>query len=433
MDGFIKVAAAVLTLTMLSACAVIPFQKEAEVKEQEDDEVYEVKMRDDYTDLAKKMFYDLTFMCKQLEGRQYGLYDCISKKEFYALQQAVADKLNDLSEVDYYFELRRIIASIGVAHTTLNLNYTGTFPFQMLPYSLRYYHDGWILNGIDGEYADYLGAEIVALNGVEMADVKAKAKELISYENESWLNEQIPSLLVNADALVNMGILEDNKALTLTVKKDDEVSEITLHSETGPLLVGRLETVQLPKAATYRQPKFYTGFMLADQTYYVQYNSCEEISNYSMSQFASDVEKTMNEQHCKKLILDLRYNTGGNSLVIEPLLMMINRYRQDNDLKLITLIAEQTYSSGIMNAVQLKYNYDSVLIGTPTGGNVNGYGETDQFYLNYFPYFVIYCQEYFEMVPGYELDSLYPDIDVEVNYKDLMQGIDRCVEIALQE
>ena len=128
MDGFIKVAAAVLTLTMLSACAVIPFQKEAEVKEQEDDEVYEVKMRDDYTDLAKKMFYDLTFMCKQLEGRQYGLYDCISKKEFYALQQAAADKLNDLSEADYYFELRRIIASIGVAHTTLNLNYTGTFP-----------------------------------------------------------------------------------------------------------------------------------------------------------------------------------------------------------------------------------------------------------------------------------------------------------------
>ena len=102
-------------------------------------------------------------------------------------------------------------------------------------------------------------------------------------------------------------------------------------------------------------------------------------------------------------------------------------------MKLITLIAEQTFSSGIMNAVQLKYNYDSVLIGTPTGGNVNGYGEIDQFYLNYFPYIVIYCQEYFEMVTGYELDSLYPDINVEVNYKDLMQGIDQCVETALQE
>ena len=37
------------------------------------------------------------------------------------------------------------------------------------------------------------------------------------------------------------------------------------------------------------------------------------------------------------------------------------------------------------------------------------------------------------MVTGYELDSLYPDINVEVNYKDLMQGIDQCVEIALQE
>lgn len=433
MEGLIKVITVILTFTMLSACAVIPYQKQTEVKEQEMDSTNEVKPRDDYTKLAKQMYSDLIFMGKQLEGRQFGLFDCISKEEFYARQQEIADKLNDLSEIEFYFELRSLIASIGVAHTTINLNASMKYPFKLLPYTMQLYNDGWILTGISDEFKAYLGYEVIALNGIEMSSVKEKAKALISYENDAWLNQQIPALLMNADALVFMGILDNNDALTLTLKYEDKLEEITIPSVSGPLYQSDISSVELPAIQTLRQPMIYTSFPLNEQTYYIQYNQCSEMPNYSMSQFADDVKKELNEQHYDKLILDLRYNTGGNSAVLEPMLMMIDTYQQSNELKLITLISELTFSSGVMNAVQLKYGLDAILIGTPTGGNVNGYGELQQFNLNYFPYTVNYCVKYFEMISGYEKDSLYPDIDVEINYKDIMQGKDSCIEIALAE
>lgn len=431
MEGLIKVITVILTFTMLSACAVIPYQKQAELNEQEIDKSYEVKPRDDYTELAKQMYDDLTFMGKQLESRQLGLYDCISKEEFYARQQAIADKLNDLNETTFYFELSALIASIGVAHTTINLNVSMKYPFKLLPYTMQLYNDGWILTGVSDEFKAYLGYEVTALNGVEMSRVKDKAKTLISYENEAWLNQLIPALLMNADALVYMGILDNNEALKLTLKKEDKLEEITLPSVSGPLYQSDISRVELPDIQTLRQPMIYTSFPLNEQTYYIQYNQCSEMPGYSMSQFAADVEKELSEQHYEKLILDLRYNTGGNSAVLEPMLMMIDNYQKANQLKLIALISEQTFSSGVMNAIQLKYGLDAILIGTPTGGNVNGYGELQQFNLNHFPYTINYCVKYFEMISGYEKDSLYPDIDVEINYKDLMQGKDECVEIAL--
>lgn len=433
MEGLIKVITVILTFTMLSACAVIPYQKQTEVKEQEMDSTNEVKPRDDYTKLAKQMYSDLIFMGKQLEGRQFGLFDCISKEEFYARQQEIADKLNDLSEIEFYFELRSLIASIGVAHTTINLNASMKYPFKLLPYTMQLYNDGWILTGISDEFKAYLGYEVIALNGIEMSSVKEKAKALISYENDAWLNQQIPALLMNADALVFMGILDNNDALKLTLKYEDKLEEVTIPSVSGPLYQSDISSVELPDIQTLRQPMIYTSFPLNEQTYYIQYNQCSEMPNYSMSQFADDVNKELNEQHYDKLILDLRYNTGGNSAVLEPMLMMIDTYQQSNELKLITLISELTFSSGVMNAVQLKYGLDAMLIGTPTGGNVNGYGELQQFNLNYFPYTVNYCVKYFEMISGYEKDSLYPDIDVEINYKDIMQGKDSCIEIALAE
>ena len=267
MEGLIKVITVILTFTMLSACAVIPYQKQTEVKEQEMDSTNEVKPRDDYTKLAKQMYSDLIFMGKQLEGRQFGLFDCISKEEFYARQQEIADKLNDLSEIEFYFELRSLIASIGVAHTTINLNASMKYPFKLFPYTMQLYNDGWILTGISDEFKAYLGYEVIALNGIEMSSVKEKAKALISYENDAWLNQQIPALLMNADALVFMGILDNNDALTLTLKYEDKLEEITIPSVSGPLYQSDISSVELPDIQTLRQPMIYTSFPLNEQTH----------------------------------------------------------------------------------------------------------------------------------------------------------------------
>ena len=63
-------------------------------------------------------------------------------------------------------------------------------------------------------------------------------------------------------------------------------------------------------------------------------------------------------------------------------------------------------------------------MGSQTGGNVNGYGELKSFDWPNSPITVYYSTKYFELIPGYERDSLYPDITVKQTFENYMNGID---------
>ncbi|WP_262493747.1 S41 family peptidase [Niastella koreensis] len=49
--------------------------------------------------------------------------------------------------------------------------------------------------------------------------------------------------------------------------------------------------------------------------------------------------------------------------------------------KLIVLIGKLTFSSAIMNAIELKRGTNAILVGEPTSGSVNHYGEVRAFRL----------------------------------------------------
>ena len=70
----------------------------------------------------------------------------------------------------------------------------------------------------------------------------------------------------------------------------------------------------------------------------------------------------------------------------------------------------------------------STLIGTATGGNVNGYGEVKTFELKNHPFVVTYSTKYFELIRGYDKDSLYPDVEVKQSLEDYLDGKDTEVE-----
>jgi len=151
-----------------------------------------------------------------------------------------------------------------------------------------------------------------------------------------------------------------------------------------------------------------------------------------MEEFVSNVREEINQNTYKKVIIDLRYNSGGNSRIFEPMISELSKLQKQNNFKVYTIIGKNTFSSAIINAIQIKDRLNSELVGTPTGGNVNGYGELKSFNLKNAPITVWYSTKYFELVKGYEKDSLYPDIYVELNFEDYTNGIDRAVEMILE-
>ena len=377
-----------------------------------------------------KMLEDLDLLSETLEKEHLDLYAKISKETFDAEKTRIAAEIPYMTDADYFYSMKQLIAMAGDAHT--NIGYSDSIYSHLLtlPFAVEKYGDDWRLMMLDEINEQYLGSKLKAINDVPIQDIFEKSKSLISFENESWAISQFSNTISFKEALNYLGIVEGDEKIMLNVETNDGVDT---SFEIVPLTVTTLmnteiEVLEGETVAKTWPEGFYRALSLNDDHLLIQYNVCEESPDLSMASFTDSIKKELSDKNYSTVVIDLRYNTGGNSEVFRPMLDMIKALKKEKSLEVYTLIGKSTFSSAIINAVQTKDELGSTLIGSTTGGNVNGYGEVKAFELQNHPFVVTYSTKYFELIKGYEKDSLYPDVEVEQTLEDYLNGKDTAIE-----
>lgn len=180
----------------------------------------------------------------------------------------------------------------------------------------------------------------------------------------------------------------------------------------------------------YGQRNYEYTYLSDVNTVYIAYNNCEIDPEYSMEKFTNDVIATINERKARKVIIDLRNNRGGNSEVIQPLL---NALIESSTMKdhIMAITGRYTASSAMANAIQLRSNYDAVLVGEPVNGDPNKPGDILTFSLPNSGLTVYYSTKVFHMQNKNDT-SLSPNIYIEPSIKDFKEGNDPVLKEALK-
>lgn len=381
---------------------------------------------------------DLETVRTGLEEGHYDLFALVTPDEWQASLEAAAEKLRDenLDDRMACYAIIELVASLGDAHT--QAWFTGgnaQGDIRALPLQTGLFADGLYLLATTEPYAQYLGMEITAIEGVPMNEVFARLTPLISYDNETRLQTQLAGNIADAEALRYVGILDDasQAEVTFTDAKGEE------HTATVEALVGEemyltqfafLERQAVPAA---EQPSAIYEFSDYGGALWIGYYSCAEDPEHPMADFVQEVEQAIADGSYTKVCVDLRYNGGGNSAVLEPLIDRLAALRKEMGFEVYALIGENTFSSAVMNAAQLKTRAGATLVGRPTGGSANHYGELQSFEFDHLPLTVYYSTKYFEMLPGYPAGSLQPDIEVERTLEDYVSGKDCEMEAVLAD
>lgn len=376
---------------------------------------------------------DLALLAKELPARHKNLFFHCSKEEF---EDAVAEldaAIPNLSDDEVVVELMRLVASVGDGHTMVQ---SGSATWNRLPVRLRKFSDGVRVVAIGRDHADALGGRVVTVGGVAADEAWKRVAESVSHDNDSALDAYVPERLELSFVLHGLRLAPDDRHASFEVESDaGKKTAVDLTIATPTADASGLLKAKPKEPAPLWQSRAWSSYWFEwvepSKLLYLQYNECRDDKEHPFADLCAGLLKCADEHEVERVVVDLRQNGGGSSSVIAPLYAGLGARKKLRERgRLFVAIGPSTFSSAMMNAVELKNGYGAILVGQPTGGKPNHYGEVKSFELPHSRLAVQYSTKHFTQVEG-DPPAVEPDVAVPLAWSDWTNGRDPVLEAIL--
>jgi hypothetical protein len=377
---------------------------------------------------------DLAALGRELPARQL---DFAKLYPGFAGQLAAIERsLPAASDADVALGLMRLLASANVAHTTMSFP-QGAHAFRRLPLQLYWYDDGLAVTAASEPYRAALGLHVSRVGSLTPEALETALTPYIAHENREWLKQQSPSFMVVHEILRAAGQVAADGRVPVTLRRPDGSTFMLLVEagpwQNGPPLVSATTALNIPTALFRKNPgRFYWHeFVPERRGLYLQYSRCANDPALPFADFARQVFAEVDVRPVDRLVVDLRFNAGGDSRVIAPLVEGLRaRPALRTPGRLVALIGRATFSSGLMAAVNFRDDLKAVLVGEPVGEKLNSYGEVKTFTLPHSQLTIQYSTKYFRLARNGDRDTVVPDVRVARTLADALAGRDPALDAA---
>ncbi len=343
--------------------------------------------------------------------------------------------LTRLTDAEVTLRIMKLVAGANIDHTYVYLPAL-KLGFDQFPLKFSWFADGLAVTETSADNLEALGARVIRIGPKTPEQLLSELAPYIGHENQAWLRLMSRPFLAKPPVLERLGALDPDGRITLTLtKKDGEAFRVTV----SPSLVIENRMVSMYNALKvppmlYRKKLnsfYWYEYLPGSQAIYLQYNRCANDPALSLASFASGLLALTDSHTVKRVIIDLRFNGGGDSTVIEPLLKGL-KDRASLRSNLRVLIGPATFSSAQFAAFALRRELHALLIGEPTGEKLNGYGEVRLLVLPNSQLTIQYSTKFFRLVKDSDATALEPDIRVSATLAEVLAGRDPVLEAALR-
>ncbi len=317
---------------------------------------------------------DVEFLEKKLLEIHPNPFKYLKKEDFFAYTRELKNTKKTMSIYEFGMKLMILLARIRDGHIEMGYSDDVQGPLSC-PVRFEYITDGYYVVGASKEYKELLGAKLLFINDYSMGEVEKMLLPIITIENEVSLRYYLAKKLEEPRVLNYFGVTNGDHYI-LELEKDSKVTtvEMTAIHHNDVNLIHINETIKELDWTLLKKDTYWIKDLPDLDAVYFQYNECEEIEGYKMSEVVGGIKR----YNRKRLIIDLRDNIGGNSDVLNPLIRYI---KKNKGISVYVLVGVKTYSSAIYNLVQLSRLDNVVTLGEIPHGNPTHYGEPDGFRL----------------------------------------------------
>jgi hypothetical protein len=185
-------------------------------------------------------------------------------------------------------------------------------------------------------------------------------------------------------------------------------------------------------------------YLPAEQALYLQYNRAGDWAGHeSFVDFGSRMLAVVQTHKPKRIIVDLRFNTGGNLQVAGTVFDQLSAAAKAQGSKLYVLSGPATFSAGLYHLAQLRLG-GATIVGEPAGEGLDYWSEGGNIVLPNSGLFMHYADRFHSyssnphslQQPYLYLDlsvpSLAPNVLVRLTAKDYFAGRDPLLAAALR-
>ena len=398
---------------------------------------------------------DLAYASRKLSKLDHS-FTPQSRKRFRSQLASMETRVHTLDDPHLMVGLARAVALADNAHTRLYLVRNRTAVRQ---YPIRVW---WFRNELHviratAEHADLLGCEVLRIGTHSAVEARARVAPLYS-GSKTWSEYMSTYTLTSPEVLHGLDLIHDmararwtfrcpngTRSLDLaplplsksnrTVEAWPNLAPGSFEPEKG--LLG-LQLDFVPLYLRHLERNYWFEVQVGSGLLYFQFNRCADQSDESVHDFGGRLESAWRDPKVRKLVVDLRFNTGGNLDIAKDL--MEHLQRATGERAVYVIIGRATFSAGLYHAAQWKQWGKATFIGEPVGDRLDFWSEGGNVVLpnaglaiHFADAFHSYSRkEYPERKPYFEdlsIDSLALDDPVSPTFADYMAGRDPAMDV----
>jgi hypothetical protein len=329
---------------------------------------------------------DLRFMVHEGKRIHYAPFRFTPEAEIDALVSALDTDIPTLSDDEVFVRFMGVIRRFGDGHTSVRHG-----RFSSLPIELCLFPEGLHVVAAEKSHADLVGARVVGIGNRDVAEALKLAKEIASRDNAITESARAPWLLSIPFILRGLGIISGDRSVSLEIEDvSGKTRRVELDQLTKPAppadWVREVPGCQQPVPLSLRQwnARFLTEPLPQERMVYCPPPAIGDGTQVTMKQFCQQLFETVAQSEIEGLILDHRYNGGGDTFTIPPLIEgLIRSEKLQQPGRLFLIIGRETYSAALNTTTEIERRTNAILVGEPTCCPPNFIGESVKIMLPY--------------------------------------------------
>jgi tetratricopeptide (TPR) repeat protein len=347
---------------------------------------------------------DLAFLAREVQRRTPSRD--LDQAEFRAAVTKLAAAVPEMSDAQIIVGMLKLLRPVGDGHAYVAPAEDDRDLNRILPVKFYLFPEGLFVTAATPPYRRLLGAQVLAIGthdaGCDVEQAMAALDPLISRDNTQQVKWLAPEVLRWPPVLHALGLIADPGRVPLTVRFPDGASgTVTVDSQpSGPRTYPAIappptptrprppgwislpDTLPSPLPLHLRNSDilYWYEYLAEHRLVYFQFNGVGDHPAQPLADFYHRLFRFIDRHDVATLVIDLRWNGGGNTYLAQPLL---HHLIACDKVGLYVIIGRGTFSAAQNTATAIGRETSAIFVGEPSGSRPNFIGEAIPFRLPY--------------------------------------------------